>query len=661
MRIKVIQTCAFVALISFLACTDSNVSEHYEPSIMGHYLYISKDNLSYTSEGGTVSAEISTKQTPWGFVEYPAWLNISPSQGNGSSSVSFTASENLSSDTTRTCVFYLKSNDEGWSYRSYISAYQAAASAYLELDKQSLVFTGSASTQVVNVNSNTNYSVSSSDSWVKYKTSFDNKTIEISVEENLTGASRTAVVSLTGSINKSINITQQAADMTGETAEQLFSCDGGTHIISFNSETAWEATTSSSWINVSPENGSAGDNKLSISTVPNSSTSERTDYVYLMIGQQVKLQIPVKQDGIYIRTNVPLISFDSYSCERSLLIESNTDWEILSYPDWASPSESKGKGDKEIIINALENPDVKVRTGVIKIGQKGFSYSIEVVVEQAAMNVGLDKTKIDFNDTASSVSLVLSTEGTWSAYTNDAWIHLSPTSGIGNTNIVVSVDENFEESERNGTVYVSIGNTVKEIAVAQSGKYFSFSNDNLELVSTGGVISLSLKTNEAWTISSDASWISTSLASGSGNADISITVADNPSIKSRKATVTIIPANSQSVVLIITQNARYLKVDHTSLSFFAKGGTSDVITIDTDGKFVITKDQDWLTVNPNGKTFTVTVAPSSLLEPRTANVEVQLSGLANNESYSVVIPVMQKAVSENFTGEDFGEDEDWNF
>lgn len=661
MNIKTQCTCLSITLLSLLGCTDSNVPDQYEPSIMGHYLYISKDFLSYTSEGGTLSAEISTNQTPWGFIEYPFWLNVSPAQGSGSSTITFTASENLSSDTTRTCIFYLRSNDESWGYRSYISAFQSAASAYLEIDKSSLTFSGASSKQIVNVRSNTKYNVDTADSWVKSEVAPDSKTIEIFVEENLTGTSRSSVVTLNGSINKSINITQQAADMTGEEETQLFGCEGGTHIINFSSEAAWKAKTTCAWIDISPEEGTAGENKLFISTVPNSSISERTDYVYLMIGQDNKLQIPVRQDGIYIKTDVSQILFNPFSCERSLLIESNTEWEILNNPDWLTISEKNGKGNKVIEIKASENPTTEVRTGVIKIGQKGFSYHIEVSVEQSSMNVVTDQDQIQFSDVSSTTSITLITEGTWSAYTNDEWIHVSPSSGFGSANITVSVDENKEETEREGAIFVSVGNIKKHIRIIQSGKYFSFTNENLELASTGGIISLSLKTNEAWTISKESSWISTSLDSGFGDAEIIISVADNPSVENRKAIVTIMPENSQSVMLTISQKGRYLTVDHSSLSFYAKGGTSDIITISTDGTFVIKKDQDWLTINQNGKAFTVTVAPSSLLEPRTANVVVQLTGLSNNESYFVVIPIMQKAVSESFTGEDFGDDEDWNF
>ncbi len=650
------------SLYFFVACSDSNVLEQYKPSIMGHYLTISRNNFSYMSEGGTQTADITTNSTPWIITDNPSWLTVSPSKGANSTSVDFTVLENLSSDTTRTCVFYLKSNDESWTYRSYLSAYQAAASPYLNVSKTSLVFAGSASTQIVDISSNTKYSAVGADEWVKAKVADDGTSIDISVEENLSGMSRTSTISLIGSINKTINITQQAADMTGETSTLSFGCEGGTRKVSFNSETAWTSNTSSSWIDVSPESGTSGSNHLLISTVPNSSTSERTDYVYLKIGSQVKLQIPIRQDGIYIRTDVSNLTFDSFASERSLSIESNTDWEILSYPNWIVPSETSNKGDKTIKISASENPDTKERIGVIKIGQKGFSYSIEVRVEQTAMSIYTDKDLLQFSDIASATEFILITEGTWSAYTSDAWIHVSPSSGFGNASINISVDENVSESERNGIVFVKVGNMEKQIKIVQSGKYFSYTNDNLEVGSTGGIISLSLKTNETWSVSkaSDASWISLSETYGYGDANIFINIADNPSIKGRTSTVTVAPANSPIVTLSINQAARYLTVNCTSLTFFAKGGTSDAITISTDGTFSITKDQEWITINQNGKTFTVTASQSSLLESRAANITVKLTGLVNKDSYSINIVVLQKAVSEKFDGNDFDEDENWN-
>ena len=647
----------------FIACSDSDVSEQFGASIMGHYLTISVNNLSFSSEGGLQVADISSNQTPWRFTDYPSWLNIAPAQGLSSSSVSFTASENLSSDTTRTSIFYFCSDDDSWTYRNYISVYQAAASAYLNLDKSTLLFTGASSSQIVNVSSNTKYVTNCADSWVKCKIADDGNSISVSVEENTTGQSRTTSVFIVGSINKTISITQQAADMTGETSTLTFGCDGGNHNITFTSETAWSATTSSVWINVSPENGIAGKNTLTISAAPNSSTSERQDYVYLKIGSTTKLQIPVRQDGIYIRTNSSKLSFDPFECKRTLIVESNTDWEILSHPDWVTISTKGAKGDKEIEITALENPDIYLRTGVIKIGQKGFSYVVEVSIEQAAMNINTEETQIQFSDVASTITINITTEGTWTATSEDTWIHVNPISGFGNANLSISVDENTAESDRKGNVYVKVGNTTKQILINQSGKFFSYSNDNLEIGSTGGIINITLKTNEKWIISKDddVSWISFSESSGSGDACINLAIADNPSVKERQCSVSILPANSQPVSLKIRQAARYLTVDHTSLSFFAKGGTSELITINTDGAFEIKKDQDWISINQNENTFTVTASQSNLLESRNANVTIHLIGLNDGESYSIAIPIIQKAVSEHFGGDDYDDDEDWNF
>lgn len=648
-----------IAALLLSSCVDSDVLEQYVASLTGHYLTISTNNLSYTSEGGTKSAQVSTNKTPWSFKDNPSWLQISPSQGGSSMSVDITVEENLSSDTTRTCVFYLTSEDESWNYKNYISAFQAAASSFLKIEKNSLIFSGSASIQTVGVFSNTELTASVSEGWIKAEIAPDCKSIEISVEENLTGLSRTANVSVFGSISRVISVTQQAADMTGETSIQHFSCDGGNNKIKFNSEVAWTAITSSAWINVTPKEGGAGDNAISVSVLPNSSTSERTDYVYLRIGEQNKLQIPVVQDGIYIHTSKSQFTFDAYSCERQLVINSNTDWEILTKPEWISVSATSHKGDLIVSLTALENPELYERRGLLRIGQKGFSYSVDVEVIQSAMNADTDHTQLQFSDVASTTSFTLSTEGTWTASTSDSWIHITPTSGTGNAIIKISVDENETEQERVGSIIIKIGNVSKEIRVVQSSKYFSYSIGDLEIASTGGVIKLSLNTNEDWKVSSNVPWVSLSKTEGFANADIYMAVADNASISARDAKIIISPVNSQSVELSIRQAARYLTTDRTSLNFWAKGGTSEVITISTDGNFKISTDQDWLTIEQVANTFTVTAEKNTSNDSRTGSINIELVGLSNNEEYVFRIPVKQTGISKIIII-DYDGEENWN-
>lgn len=654
---------SMVLFVTAYSCQDSGVSEDFIPSIEGHYIEISQNSLSFPSKGGELKAELTTNKSPWAFTESPDWMTISPKEGENSATVTFSAEENLSADITRTSVFYLMSTDENWKYRHFMSAQQTAAIPYLDLSSYSLQFKGGMSSERVLATTNTKFNAICSDSWVHAEVSESCNTVDISVDENLTGLSRTATVQLNGTINKAITITQQAADLTGESDELHFTCDEGSIQVKFESEASWTAMTSSQWIEVTPEEGKAGNNSIQISVTANTSQNERIDYVYLKIGETSKLQIPIRQDGVYINTDVKMVEFSASTSTQKIIVNSNIVWEIVSCPDWITPSVMSLKGDGEIVLTAEENPNTSNRDGVVKIGQPGFSYAIDVTVKQSGMSLSSNANIINFDDQAQSKTINLNTVGKWSAESNVDWITISPISGSGVSEITISVTENTLEQERAGQVSVKVGNLEETIKVIQTGKYFSYSANELSVGSTGGTIKLSLITNEKWSIEKpeNTDWMQIKGLEGAGNTTVDIVLDDNPSIKARECTLRVIPENSPEVQIPISQSGRFLTIDHTALYFFAKGGTSEAIIIDTDGEISISCSLDWITINrPSDKIFTVTAERSMLLDPREGVIQISLTNLANDEKYSVELKVTQKAVSEVFECTDYDEDEDWN-
>lgn len=652
-----------IPILAMVSCQDSEVDAYFVPSIEGHYIDISQNSLLFSSSGGDIAAQLTTNKSPWAFSDVPEWLSINPLSGDNSANITFTAEKNLSADITRTSVFYLMSTDDNWKYRYFMSAQQTAATPYLDLSSYSLQFKGSTGAECIGVSTNTKFQAMCTESWVHADISESYDIVEIMVEENLSGLSRTATVQLYGTINKAITVTQQAADLTGESTELHYTCDEGIKEIQFNSETAWSAATSSQWIEISPSEGTAGSNSIHISVTANTSQHERTDYVYIKIGTESKLQVPVRQDGVFIATDTESINFNANSSKQTLSISSNILWEIVSCPDWITPSLTSTKGNATIELTAEENPNTTDRNGVIKISQPGFSYAVEVIVTQKGMSLSSDVESITFDDKEQTSKIKLNTLGVWGVKSSVDWLTISPTSGNGNAEITITVNENKDSFERLGYITISVGNIDKVIKIVQTGKHFSYTTSNLSLSSTGGTINLSLVTNDEWEIAIPEiiDWISLDKNKGQGSLSVNINIKDNPSIQSRECNIRLIPNNLPEVEFPIIQSGRYLTVDHTQLNFFAKGGTSESIIIDTDGIVNISCNANWIHINRlTDKIFTVTVERSMLLDPREGVITLSLADLIAGEEYSISIKVNQKAVSEVFNGYDYDEDEDWN-
>lgn len=643
----------FIISIAFLTgCSDSNVPDSYHASLSGHSLSISNNKLSFDSDGGVDNVTVYANNVAWRFAGLPEWLSVNPNSGSTTSSVAFTASENLSADTARTAMFYLESADPGWSFRTMVSATQQAAASYITPASTSLTFQGSGGSQTINVTSNVTWKPTSSASWAKAEASQDGKTLTVNVEENPSDASRTAIITLSSAngISSSVNITQEPAGVSGSTETLVFDKEGGSKSISITADAAWEAKTSDSWITVSPSSGGAGSHNLSISALENNSTSERTGYVYVNIGGSSKLQIPIAQKGLFLEAKPTSLSFSADTESKQLEINSNTDWSITSLPEWLSASSLSGKNSQTISLTAQNNSSASSRNGKIKIEREGLTLSAIVEVQQEGLSLSVDNNNLQFGANASTQEVVINTISSWSASSSEGWITLSQTSGTGESTLSISVEENKGDNSRTGSVKIVAGELHQTITITQQGKYFNISESDKMFTSKGGTLQISFSTNDNWnaTVSDNASWLTLSSTNGSGDAIIDITAGDNASMKSRECIVTITPTNGQGAKVRVKQDGRYLTVNTTQILFSGEGGTSELITVDTDGTYEVNTNDRWLTISSiNSRSFKI-VAEQNNEGNRVGKVNVELTKLNNGEVYSIDINVQQSMNTDGF-------------
>ncbi len=635
-----------IGIITIFGCADSNVPQNYSASLVGHTLSIENNNLKFEAQGGSINTTVNTNNVSWAFTNLPMWLEASPMSGASTVSVTFTASENHSADTARTSIFYLESKEKGWSYRTAISVSQKAVEAYITPGSNSLSFRGGKESQTISVLSNVKWQSSTSASWIKAEASPDMKTVTISVDANPSDVSRSATVTLSANngISSTINITQAPADVTASTETLEFEKEGGSKSISITSEATWEVKTSDSWITFSPLSGDAGTHNLKVIALENNSVAQRNGNVYVNIGGSTKLHIPVVQKGIYLEVKPNSLSFSADAESQQINVNSNTDWEVLSMPDWLSSNTQTGKNSQTITISSNKNTTASKRNGKIKIGKEGLSLVADVDVVQEGLNLNLDNNNLQFSDKASSQKVTINTMGEWNVSTSNSWIHFSRTTGIGTSVLMVSVDENTNEDTRTGQINVAVGDLSQTIVVVQQGKYFNITETDKTFTSKGGSHQISFSTNESWTASlpENVSWLSLSSKSGTGDAVINLTAKDNASMKSRECVLTITPDIGQGAKIKVKQDGRYLSVNTQSLKFNSSGGTSEAVTISTDGTYDVTVTDSWMKIDEISRSsFRVGVSENEG-KSRNGRVLITMTGLANGETYSLSVSVEQE-------------------
>lgn len=672
------QTLAYTILaFSFLSsCSSSsegggNVNISKDP----HQISVNTSELQFGANTDLKkSFAISATNTNWNIASTADWLTTNKTSGKENANVEVTATENTSVSEARLAFLKISSGEKDYKYNWEIAATQSAAQKYITPSVTSFSCNASSGTKDIAVDSNVEWSAECVWGWLHLEKEGKDK-LKISFEENLSGQSRTATVSFYGLVKEdeqlwkkdnvysTLTITQAEAGVTGEEKQINFDVNGETKTTDISADVSWTSHVSdASWLSVSPEKGNAGTSKIQITALANESAKSRSGYAYIRIGNTDKLAIPVYQDGILLSCDVEKLDFASGADTKQLTLSTNMGWKVQSVSaSWISvdPMEGEASDAATINVKVQDNPNVEQRTGTIVLGKEGFSGNLTIKVSQAGKSFGELPEALQFENTAGSQSVNIVTDGAWDAITDDSWIHLSATSGEGPGTLNISVDANPDNEARSGQVNVTVGLTTRSISVVQVGRYINISCDDVLTKSTPSTVRISIESNQEWTVSSDVDWMKPSVSHETGNAEVKVEVADNPSVNSRSGKITIATEN-ETKVLSFTQPGRTLTVDRTSLEFSAKGGNSDVIVVTTDGKYSVTVSDSWITVEETSNTFVVKVEKLEGEESRTGSVVVSLTDLANGEKLERTIQVKQLPNQVYISKDVFDADEEWN-
>lgn len=665
MKKNLLYISSILLVLGLVGCKDDfDPNGNLEPSLSAHWLRPSQTNFDhYLSSAFSETFSIESFETPWKFSDVTDWISLSPSSGNASASVTLNAQENKDADNARTAIFYLQSNDPDWKYSRAMSVSQAKATPSLSVDETSLSYGGGASQQKINITANCTWTATCSDSWVSLSPDVNSGTLTISVLANPQSSYRnsTIYISYGSSKTASVRIMQSPATITSSAYTLEYENVASKYDITIDSEADWTSTVSDSWISVNPNNGTVGKTSVSIEVTPNTSISSRNGYVAIKTGTTERLQIAIHQKGIYIEADESL-TFTSIEESKKLSIRSNTSWIVTGKPNWLTLSKETGEGNSEITVTSAENPNTTSRSGEIVLGQTGLSIQCRVKVTQLGKSLSTDVNLLEFSDKASQLTFNLVSDAAWTSTQTAQWFTTTPTSGRGNATITVATEDNNTTEERTGTINYVYADKSSYVNVHQLAKYMTIDNQSFEFDSKGGSHTIELSTNDEWTaeIEHNVSWIKLSKSSGTGNAVITLTAEDNASVNTRSTAIIINTKYSQSIRILVSQKPRHLSVSTTSILFFANGGTSETITIETDGTYEIKSDASWFTVNKGeGNTFTVYATKNSSDEMRRGKITISLTDLKEG-TLALELTVSQAGEGGSFIINGYPEDKDWN-
>jgi hypothetical protein len=171
--------------------------------------------------------------------------------------------------------------------------------------------------------------------------------------------------------------------------------------------------------------------------------------------------------------------------------------------------------------------------------------------------LNIDKTSIVAENTKDSSLITVISNIDWTVSSNQSWATVSASKGSNNGSFKILLQPNTTQNARTALITVKGGDIVLNITVNQKGvvnsqDQLAINMNTLTIGSAKKDTVVKITSNRSWTITNPTSWISFSIAQGTGNADIPFTIKENSDGNERNAII-VFQAGSNNQFLSVTQ------------------------------------------------------------------------------------------------------------
>ena len=242
--------------------------------------------------------------------------------------------------------------------------------------------------------------------------------------------------------------------------------------VKLTADCAWRVTSveKTGWEDfvVSPQSGK-GNSVLVISSEVNHSSKDRTATFIIETEGGLKQKVTIHQSESGADLDITPkdgFRFDDKEGTQNLMVKCNTNWEIVGMTgnDWLEVGQtSGGEGKFEIPIKVKEVFDDVERSALLTVsaGSVGDNkFDIRITQSgKAQIMLTLNTYALAVAAAGSTQTVTVTSDGAWSAAVPSSigWVHISPTSGVGNGEITVTCDPNATIQERLTVLTVTAG------------------------------------------------------------------------------------------------------------------------------------------------------------------------------------------------------------
>ncbi|MCQ2113481.1 MAG: hypothetical protein MJY52_00240 [Bacteroidaceae bacterium] len=411
-----------------------------------------------------------------------------------------------------------------------------------------------------------------------------------------------------------------------------FMSNASTHSLTVEADdTPWKINIPTSWATVNKWSGTDSES-VDFSVEPNNSADTSRVCVADISAdvpdwsRSYAVTLTQAKATPYIQLSQTSLTVDGKSQNQRITLITNVKYKAQSNVDWLSIVNFDDSG---IDFSIQENTTGNARSTQVSLAASGVSAILTVV--QRAANITTTTESIEFSYEASSATIEVESEASWTAVSSE-WIGLSKTSGTaGKSSLSIEVPKNASANSRNGFVYLTIDGTNRvEIPVVQGGITFDISNSNIDFDSFEGTKSFEISSNNSWEVTSCPEWIELNVTSGTGNSTINVYVKENNTTTHLSDKIEL--ATTDNVIrrtVNVSQAAKYIDIDVTTITFTYNEGIK-VLSFSTDGSWMVSKDADWFTIDQTsgtgGASLTVHAQENMTLSDREGTIHLIIAG-----------------------------------
>lgn len=254
------------------------------------------------------------------------------------------------------------------------------------------------------------------------------------------------------------------------------SADGASSTISFTANRDWTASSSDSWVRVSPSSGSASDGAITVTVRCDANTTyEDRSATVTIKAEELTQTISVRQPanlGIVVPTKAYNLSSDGGSIE--VVVQANVQYSVSASASWIKQTGTKGLTSKTLVFSVEENTTYDNREGTITVKSQTGGIPDQVISVKQAQKDALIVKDSSFSMPYGGGGIEVKVEANvnFDVKPSADWIHHVETKALNSSTIVLSVDENETYSTREGKIEITQknGSLSHTIMVKQAGR-----------------------------------------------------------------------------------------------------------------------------------------------------------------------------------------------